>query len=88
MLKDVVSEKSSRVVKERGKDANYFVSSFSEIADDASTRTLEFNSKVLTVLDSLSTPLQSRALSISTQSLSSNPVEESYIMKFPGQYVY
>lgn len=88
MLKDVVSEKSSRVVKERGKDANYFVSSFSEIADDASARTLEFNSKVLTVLDSLSTPLQSRALSISTQSLSSNPVEESYIMKFPGQYVY
>ena len=88
MLKDVVSEKTPKVLNQRGKDTKHFLSSFTQVADDASARTQEFNSKVLTVLDSLSTPLQSRALSISTQSLSSNPGEESYVMKFSGQYVY
>ena len=88
MLKDIISEKPSKILHQRGKDAKHVAASFTEIADDASARTQEFNSKVLTVLDALNTPLQSRALSISTQSLSSNPGEESYIMKFPRQYVY
>lgn len=51
MLKDVVLEKLLRVVKERGKDVGYFVLSFSEIVDDVSIRILEFNFKVLIVLD-------------------------------------
>lgn len=88
MLKDIVSEKPSKMSHQRGKDAKHVAASFTEIADDASVRTQEFNSKVLTVLDSLNTPLQSRALSISTQSLSSNPGEECYVMKFPRQYIY
>ena len=88
ILKDIISEKPLRTIYQSGKDARQIASSFTEIADDASTRTQEFTSKVLTVLDSLNTPLQSRALSISTQSLSSNPGEESYVMKFPRQYVY
>ncbi|KAJ7381308.1 Protein EFR3 B [Desmophyllum pertusum] len=88
MLKDIVSVKQSKLLNQRGKDAKHVAASFTEIAADASARTLEFNFKVLTVLDALNTPLQSRALSISTQSLSSNPGEETYVMKFPGQYVY
>ncbi|KAL9967290.1 hypothetical protein ACROYT_G025488 [Oculina patagonica] len=88
MLKEIVSEKPSKMSHQRGKYAKHVVATFTEIADDASARTQEFNSKVLTVLDSLNTPLQSRALSISTQSLSSNPGEECYVMKFPREYIY
>lgn len=88
MLKDIISEKPSKILPLRGKDAKHVAASFTEIADDASARTQEFNAKVLTVLDALNTPLQSRALSISTQSLSSNPGEESYVMNLPRQYVY
>ena len=88
MLKDIVSEKSSKTSNQREKGAKFAVTSFSEIANDASVRTYEFNSKVLSVLDVLNTPIQSRALSLSTQSLSSNPGEDSYVVKFPGQYVY
>lgn len=88
ILKDIISEKPLKTIHQSGKDARQFAASFTEIADDASARTHEFTSKVLTVLDALNTPLQSRALSISTQSLSSNPGEESYVMKFPRQYVY
>lgn len=87
-LKDIISEKPSKIIHQREEDARQIAASFTEIADDASARTQEFTSKVLTVLDALNTPLQSRALSISTQSLSSNPGEESYVMKFPRQYVY
>lgn len=87
-LKDIISEKPSKIIHQREEDARQIAASFTEIADDASARTQEFTSKVLTVLDALNTPLQSRTLSISTQSLSSNPGEESYVMKFPRQYVY
>lgn len=86
MLKDIVSEKSVKMSHQSNKTAKH--ASFAEIASDASVRTQEFNSKVLSVLDVLNSPLQSRALSLSTQSLSSNPGEESYVIKFPGQYVY
>lgn len=89
MLKDIVAEKSLKISSHQvEKDTKQVAASFSEIADDASARTQEFNSKVLSLLDALNTPLQTRALSISTQSLSSNPTEESYVMKFPGQYLY
>lgn len=87
-LKDIISERPLKTIHQSGKDVREIAAGFTEIADDASARTQEFTSKVLTVLDALNTPLQSRALSISTQSLSSNPGEESYIMKFPRQYVY
>ena len=86
MLKDIVSEKSMMTLNKKEKTG--LASSFSEIAGESCARTQEFNSKMLSVLDALNTPLQSRALSMSTQSLSSNPSEESYMMKFPGQYVY
>lgn len=88
ILKDIISEKPLKTLNQSGKDPRQIAVSFTEIADDASARKQEFTSKVLTVLDALNTPLQSRALSISTQSLSSNPGEESYVMKFPRQYVY
>ena len=88
MLKDIVSEKPLKALNQRGTGAKHVAASFSQIAEDAFARTQEFNSKVLSILDVVNTPLQSRALSISTQSLSSNPGEESYVMKFPGQYVY
>lgn len=88
MLKDIVSEKSSKTSNQREKGAKFAVASFSEIASDASVRTHQFNSKVLSVLEVLNTPIQSRTLSLSTQSLSSNPGEDSYVVKFPGQYVY
>ncbi|XP_074622278.1 protein EFR3 homolog B-like [Acropora palmata] len=85
ILKDIVSEKAMKNSHQSDKSAES--PTFLEIASDATERTQEFNSKVLTVLDVLNTPLQSRALSLSTQSLTSNPSEESYVIKFPGQYV-
>lgn len=86
ILKDIVSEKAMKNSHQSDKSAES--PTFLEIASDATERTQEFNSKVLAVLDVLNTPLQSRALSLSTQSLTSNPSEESYVIKFPGQYVF
>ena len=88
MLKDVICAKPSKALQHKGKDIKASASSFVEIADTAAIRTHEFNSKLLNVLETVSTPLQSKSLSISTQSLSSNPGEDSYTMRFPGQYVY
>lgn len=86
ILKDIVSEKAMKSSHQSDKSAES--PSFLEIASDATERTQEFNSKVLAVLDVLNTPLQSRALSLSTQSLTSNPSEENYVIQFPGQYVF
>lgn len=86
ILKDIVSEKAMKNSHQSDKSAES--PTFQEMASDATERTQEFNSKVLSVLDVLNTPLQSRALSLSTQSLTSNPSEDGYVIKFPGQYVF
>lgn len=88
MLKDIVSEKVLKTSNQRENGGKQDAASFSEVASDASAKAQEFNSKVLSVLEVINTPLHSRALNLSTQSLSSNHGEESYIIEFPRQYVY
>ncbi|KAK3734811.1 hypothetical protein QZH41_001042 [Actinostola sp. cb2023] len=88
MLKDIVADRSMTKPKNGESERQFNDASFAEIADDASFRLREFNSKLDNVLDVCATPKTVSALSISTISVSSIPVDDAFELKFPEQYVY
>lgn len=88
MLKDIVADRSTSQQQSNKSKRQFDDASFAEIADDASFRLREFNSKLDNVLDVCPTPKTLSALSISTISISSIPGDDAFELKFPEQYVY
>lgn len=88
MLKDIVADHSTSQHQSDESTRQFENATFAEIADDASFRLREFNSKLDNVLDVCATPKTLSALSISTISVSSIPGEDVFELKFPEQYVY
>lgn len=88
ILKDIVADRSPMKQQSDESTRQFNDASFAEIADDASFRLREFNSKLDNVLDVCATPKTLSALSISTISMSSIPGDDAFELKFPQQYVY
>ena len=89
MLKDIITEKTTRKLASSSSEVKFSEASFDEIADTVNTKAHEFQSKLSNVMEGLNTPTtNAKSLAVSQISLSSIPGDESYEVRFPTQYVY